>query len=86
MPQAFLIRTGSRRGLGDEGERAVSVNRDDNRNDHAGIVLGALVELLGESHDVDAVLAESRTYRGSRGCLACGNLELDISLLLSVPC
>ena len=34
---------------------------------------------LGERHDVYTVLAESRTYRGSRGCLACGNLELNIT-------
>ena len=34
------------------------------------LVLGTLVELLGECHDVDTLLTQSRANRGSRSCLA----------------
>ena len=53
-----------RRRLGDEGERAVRVDRDDHRDDQvASSALGLRVELLAELHDVDAVLTE----RGADG-------------------
>lgn len=54
------------------GEGAVSVDRDDDGDDHAHLVLGTLVELLGERHDVDALLTQSRTNRGSRVALPAG--------------
>ena len=76
---SLLDQNGRRRGLGDEGEGAVSVNSDDNGDDHAHLVLGTLVELLGERHDVDALLTQSRTNRGSRSCLAGGDLQLDVA-------
>ena len=69
----------SRRGLGDEAEGTVSVNSDDNGDDHADLALGTFVELLGERHDVNALLAQSRTNRGSRSCLAGGNLQLNVA-------
>ena len=43
------------------------------------IILGALVELLGESGDVDAVLAQGGADGGSGRCLARGDLQLDVS-------
>ncbi len=46
--------------------------------DHeASLCLRALIELLAEAHDVDACLAECRTYRRSRVGLASDNLQLD---------
>ena len=65
--------------LGDEAEGAVSINGDDNGDDHAHLVLGTLVELFGEGHDVNALLAQGRTNRGSRSCLAGGDLQLDVA-------
>ena len=76
---SLLDQNGRRRSLGDEGEGAVSVDRDDDGDDHAHLILGTLVELLGERHDVDALLTQSRTNRGSRSCLAGGNLQLDVA-------
>src|SRR5687768_12509164 len=66
-----------RRGLGDEGERAVLENRDLDRDDVAPLRLGRGVVGLAELHDVDAVLAERRTH-GRRGGRRTGvDLELD---------
>src|SRR6185503_4846697 len=68
---------GGRRGLGDEGERAVLVDRDLDRDDVAALRLGRGVVRLAELHDVDAVLAERRTD-GRRGGGRTGvDLELD---------
>lgn len=52
------------RGLGDESERTILINGDHYGNDQAGVVLGSLVKVLGESHDVYTVLTESRANRG----------------------
>ena len=79
MPQRLQNEGRSRGGLGDEGEAAVGVNGDDNRNLEAGLILGTLVELLDELGNVNAVLAESRTDRGRSGCLCGRNLKLDIT-------
>src|SRR5574344_636115 len=49
---------GGRRSLGDEGEAAVSVDRDDDGNLVALHVLGTGVEFLDKSRDVHAVLAQ----------------------------
>ena len=66
-----------RRGLGDEGERAVLVHRDLDRDHVAPLRLGRGVVGLAELHDVDAVLAERRTH-GRRGGGRTGvDLELD---------
>ena len=43
------------------------------------IVLGALIEFLGESHNVYAVLTQCGADRGRRGCLAGRDLQLDIA-------
>ena len=71
---------GGRR-LADEGERAIRVDGDDDRNDQVlfGLRLGRGVELLAELHDVDAVLAERGPDRRRRIRLAGGNLKLDLS-------
>src|SRR5690606_9947350 len=47
-----------RRRLGDEGERAVGVRGDEDRDDQVAHLRRARVELLAERHDVEAVLAE----------------------------
>src|SRR5262249_47474245 len=67
------------RRLGDEGERAVVIDRDDDRDDEVvlHLRLGAGVEALAELHDVDAVLTERGTDRRRRIRFAGGNLQLD---------
>ena len=72
MPQAFLMRTVCGRGLGDESERTILINGDHYGNDQAGVVLGSLVKVLGESHDVYTVLTESRANRGAGVALPAG--------------
>src|SRR6201996_1284815 len=71
-----------RRGLGDEGEGAVHVDRDHDRDGESGhlLVLRAGVELLAELHDVDLRLTERRAHwrRGRR--LARFDLQLDLCL------
>ena len=75
----LLDKQGCRGRLGNEREAAVGVHGDDDRDHHAHVALGALVEVLGELADVDAILAERGADRGSRRCLAGGNLESDVS-------
>ncbi len=72
----LLDEDGSGRSLGDEGEGTVSVHGDDNGDDEAHVVLGALVEFLGERSDVDAVLTESGANGGSGSRFACGICRL----------
>ena len=55
-----------RRRLGDEGERAVLVDRDLDRDDLPALRLGGRVVLLAELHDVDAVLTERGADRRGR--------------------
>ena len=71
----LLDEQGGRRSLADEGEAAVGINSDDNGDHETHIALGALVEILGELTDINAVLAECGANRGSRSCLTGGNLE-----------
>ena len=66
-PAAFEQQPGGRRGLGDEGERAVLVDRDLDRDDLAALRLGGRVVLLAELHDVHAVLAQRGADRRGRG-------------------
>src|SRR5262249_10749908 len=67
-----------RRGLQDERERAVRVDRDHDRDDH--VAAGSLgVELLAEAHDVDAVLTERGPDRRRRGRLAGPKRQFDLS-------
>ena len=75
----LLDEQGGRRSLGDKSEAAVRVHGDDNRDHHAHVALGALVEVLSELADVNTVLAQCGTYRGSRSCLAGRNLESNVS-------
>ena len=49
--------------LGDKGERTIGIDGDNDRDNKTHVILRALVEFLGESHDVNAVLTERRTYR-----------------------
>src|SRR5690606_20185147 len=65
------------RGLGDEGERAVLIDRDLHGDDGPHLLGGPLVERLAELHDVDAVLTEGRPHRRRRIRLARGHLQLD---------
>ena len=55
------------------------VHGDDDGDDKAHIVLRALVELLREGGDVDAVLAQRRADGGRGICLACRDLQLDVT-------
>ena len=54
----LLDEQGCRGRLGNEREAAVGVHGDDDRDHHAHVALGALVEVLGELANVDAILAE----------------------------
>ncbi len=72
MPQAFLMRTGAGGVLVMKLNETVRVDRDDNRNNHAGIVLGALVEFLGKGHDVNAMLAGAGPTGGAGVALPAG--------------
>src|SRR5262249_37700267 len=58
--RGFLQQDRRGRRFGDEGEAAVGVDGDDDRDDEPGhlLVLRARVELLAELHDVDLGLAE----------------------------
>ena len=56
-----------------------TVYGDDNGNDETHVILGALVELLGECLNVDTVLAQSGADRGCGGRFACRNLQLYIT-------
>src|SRR5205085_8629613 len=74
---SFLEQNRGGRCLRDEGEAAVGVHGDLDRNDHSRLTLRARVELLAELHDVDAVLTQRRTNRW-RGVRCAGrNLQLD---------
>ena len=53
------------RSLGDKGEGTVGVDGDDDGDDQTDIVLGALVEFLGEAGDVNTVLTEGGADGGS---------------------
>ena len=64
-------------GCGVEVEGTVGLNTDNHRDNHADIVFGAFVEFLGERHDVDAVLAESRADGRGRRRFACRELQLN---------
>src|SRR5947208_16422156 len=66
-----------RRGLGDEGERAVLVDGDLYGDDVAALGLRGSVVLLAEVHDVDAVRTERGTDRRRRGGRARVQLDLD---------
>ena len=68
----LLDEQSGRRSLGDEGKAAVRVHGDDDRDHHTHIALGALVEVLGELTDVNAVLTQCEAYRGSRVALPAG--------------
>src|SRR4029077_6476462 len=76
----LLQQDSRRRRLCDEGETAIGVNRDDNRNNEPGhlLVLRARVELLAELHNVDLRLAQCGTDRRRGGGLACFDLQLDL--------
>ena len=76
-PDRLLDQHRGRRRLRDEGERAVLVDRDLDRDDRAGVLLGLGVERLAELHDVHAVLAQRGADRRCRVGLAAGHLELD---------
>ena len=57
----------------------LKVHGDDDGDDITHLVLGTLVELLGERHDVDALLTQSRANRGSRSRLAGLDLQLNVA-------
>ena len=75
-----------RRRLGDEGVRAVGVDRHHRRDDQPLVLRRAGVERLAEVHDVDAVRAERRAHRRGRRGLAGGNLELHHCLNFFCHC
>src|SRR5688500_9160866 len=81
---SLLDQLSRRRGLGDEGEGAVLVDRDLDRDDGAAHGFGCRVVRLAELHDVDAVRTEGgadrRCWRGG-GCVQ-GNLDERSNLFL----
>src|SRR4029453_9409638 len=66
-----------RRGLGDEGEGTVFVNRDFNRDNVSALGFRCSVVRLAEFHDVDTVLAKRRTDRRSRVSGTSLDLQVD---------
>src|SRR6185437_10431085 len=71
------------RGLHDEGEAAVAVHRDHDRDRQPLLhLLGLRIELLAELHDVHTLLAERRPDRGRGVGGARGHLQLDVALYL----
>src|SRR5690606_12559159 len=84
----LLDELSGRRGLRDEGERAVLVDRDLDRHDVAAHVRGAIVVGLHDLDHVDAGSAERGTHGRRRGGLAGLDLELDDArdLLLASHC
>src|SRR5208283_3524595 len=77
--RGFFQQNGRRRRFGDELERLVLKNGDDNGDDESSVSLGGRVEFLAEAHDVDAVLAERRADRRRGIRLARRDLQLDLS-------
>src|SRR5258705_3720050 len=72
-----------RRRLQDEGEAAVRVDGDQDRENHpVGLLLRLGIELLAEIHNVDAVGPKRGAHSGSRGGLARRELPLDGGLYL----
>ena len=63
--------------IGNKGKAAVCVNSDNNRNLVAFHVLGAGIEFLDESSDVNAVLTQSGADRGRSSCLSGVDLQFD---------
>src|SRR5947209_7989991 len=68
---------GRGRRLCDEVEGTILEDRDQRRDDHAGLTGRPLVVLLQERHPVDAVLAERRPDRRRRRGLASRQLKRD---------
>ena len=83
--ELLLDQVSRRRGLADEGERAILVDGDLNGDDITHLVLRGSVERLAELHDVDLGGTERGADRRSRVGLAGGNLKLNDggNLLLS---
>src|SRR6478735_10083634 len=75
--RSLLDQLGGRRRLGDEGERAVLVDRDLDRDDVAALGLRRGVVRLDELHDVDAVLTEGGADGRGGGVLTGLDLQLD---------
>src|SRR5262249_45162185 len=73
----LLEEHGGRRGLQDEGERPVLVDRDLDRDDGPALALGLRVVLLAEVHDRHAVRAQRGADRGRGRRAPCGDLDLD---------
>ena len=71
MPGGLAQEVRRRRGLEDEGERAILEDRDLRGDDLAGLVRGLLVVRLRELDDVDAVRAQ-RGADGRGGCRLAG--------------
>src|SRR5690606_7947730 len=76
----FFEQNGGGRRLQDEGEALVREDRDDDRQNHAVLVLGLGVEFFAERHDVDALSAEGGAHGRSRIGGAGGELEADVTL------
>src|SRR3989454_5636338 len=68
-----------RRSLGDEGKRAIGIDRDLNRDNRANHGRGPLVVRFAELHDVHAMLPQRGTNGRRRRGLARGNLQPDNS-------
>src|SRR5262245_4187516 len=79
-PQRLAQEHRSGRCLQDEGEAAITVDRDHHRNRQPLLQLLSLrVERLAELHDVDALLAERGPHGRARIRLPCRDLQLDVA-------
>ena len=77
---ASLLNEGSSRGrLGDKGKGTVSINRYDDRDFEADVILRAFVEFLDKVRQTDTVRGQSRTDRRTCDRFAGVNLEFDNS-------
>ncbi|ABV14105.1 hypothetical protein CKO_03005 [Citrobacter koseri ATCC BAA-895] len=83
----FLQQNCCRRRFGNEGERTVSVNGDNNRNRQTFFDgISFCVERFAEFHDVYALLTQSRTYWRTRVSHTSCNLQLDVGLYFLSHC
>src|SRR5262249_15440760 len=74
---------GSRRRFQNEGEAAIGINRDQDREDHSVRFLGRLgIELFAEIHDVQAMRTERGADGRRRRRFASRQLQLDRGLYL----
>src|SRR5262249_54598606 len=76
--RGFLEQNRGRRALGDERERLVLIDSNDDWENVAGLFLCGGVKFLAERHDFYAGRTERSGHRRRGGCLCLRNLEFDM--------